>query len=157
EEIPAPMVGPACADLTRKLRDALASLGADGESDADASAAPFGGPRRLVTYLPRLRDREEDRVGQGSGAAVAAASDRDGRPTKAALGFARAQGVEVEQLERVRGEKGEVVSARRKEIGRPAAAVLAEVCPRILASLRFPKTMKWGDRGYSFVRPIHWI
>src|SRR5262249_30355150 len=153
-----PMVAPAAADLTRKLRAAVTTLGAEPAlDDAGAASAPFGGPRRLVAYLSGLLERGEGRGGEGSGQPVAAGYGQEGSPTKAALGFARAQGVEVEQLERVRGEKGEVVSARRKEIGRMAASVLADVCPRILASLRFPKMMKWGDRGYTFVRPVHWI
>ena len=155
EEIPAPMLPGALADLTARLLEALG--GASGLGGSREEPPPFGGPRRLVACISGIRDREEDRVVLVQGPPVAAAWDKQGKPTRAAEGFARAQGVSVEQLERVRGEKGEVVAARKHVIGRGARELLAEACPKILASMRFPKMMKWGERGYCFVRPVTWI
>jgi len=156
EEIPAGMLPNALADLTAKLGEATAGL-KDADGAAGATAPPFGTPRRLVAWLDGLRDREEDRVTRVTGPPVGAAYDAEGRPTKAAVGFAKAQGVSIEQLERVKGDKGEVIAARKMIVGRRAADLLAEACPRVLASLRFPKMMKWGDQGHTFVRPVHWI
>jgi len=155
EEIPAGAIEAALSDLGARL---LAELGGpEGLGGAIASPPRFGGPRRLVALIEGIRDKEPDRVVQVMGPPVAAAYDAQGRPTKAALGFAKAQGVEIEELEKVRGEKGEVVAARRKVAGRRASELLAQACPRVLSAMRFPKMMKWGNKGYSFVRPVHWI
>ncbi len=158
EEIPAAALPAALSDLTRRLLEELASAsGGEGLGGASSDPVPYGGPRRLTAFLTGIRDREPDRVIQVSGPPVKAAYDAAGKPTKAAIGFARAQGIDVESLERVRGDKGEVVAARVPVKGRSAVQVLSESCPRILAGMRFPKMMKWGDAGYSFVRPVHWI
>ncbi|HEY3176104.1 MAG TPA: glycine--tRNA ligase subunit beta [Candidatus Polarisedimenticolia bacterium] len=155
EEIPAGMLPGALVDLRARL---LAALGDKEGLGGSAEEPPqFGGPRRLVACITGVRDREDDRVALVSGPPTGAAYDKAGGPTKAAIGFAKAQGVSVEQLEKVRGEKGEVVAVRRRIAGREASAVLAEACPRILSEMRFPKMMRWGDRGHCFVRPIHWI
>lgn len=155
EEIPAPMLPNALADLTRGL---LAALGGTSGLGGEAAAQPpFGGPRRLTAFITGIRAREEDRVELVSGPKIAAAFDAQGRPTGAASGFARAQGVPVSELERVKGDKGEVVAARKRVTGRTAADVLKAAAPSVLAGMRFPKMMKWGDRGYVFVRPVHWI
>src|SRR5262249_19631879 len=131
EEIPAAMLPAALDDLSRRL---LEELGGGERLGGEATVpALYGGPRRLVAFVAGIREREEDRVVQVTGPPVAAAFDAQGRPTKAAIGFARAQGVDPASLERVRGEKGEVVAARRTVAGRSALEVLAEGCPRILA------------------------
>ncbi|MGH9870606.1 MAG: glycine--tRNA ligase subunit beta [Candidatus Polarisedimenticolia bacterium] len=155
EEIPAGMLPPALDDLTRRILEELG--GPDRLGGEIVTPAPLGGPRRLVARITGIRAREEDRVVLATGPPVSAAFDPQGRPTKAALGFARAQGVDPEMLERVAGDKGEVVAARRNVTGRSALEVLAEACPRVLGAMRFPKMMKWGDRGHVFVRPVHWI
>ncbi len=155
EEIPAAALPQALADLRARLLEALG--GPDSLGGESPDPPPLGGPRRLVVLITGVKDRQEDRVVTVTGPPAGAAFDREGRPTAAALGFARAQGVGVEELQRVRGEKGEVVAARKRVTGREAAEVLAAACPRILAGLRFPKTMRWGDRGFTFVRPVHWI
>jgi len=155
EEIPAPMLPNALADLTRGLLDALG--GTSGLGGEAASPPLFGGPRRLTAFIAGIRAREEDRVELVTGPKIGAAFDAQGRPTGAASGFARAQGVPVSELERVKGDKGEVVAARKRVTGRTAADVLKAAAPSVLAGMRFPKMMKWGDRGYVFVRPVHWI
>ena len=152
EEIPAGMLPAALDDLGARLVASLGSLGGRVESPA-----PFGGPRRLVALVTDILDREEDRIEIVKGPSVGVAYDREGNPTRAAIGFARGQGVAVESLERVKADKGEVVTARRSVVGRRAVEVLAGACPAILSAMRFPKMMKWGDRGYAFVRPVHWI
>ncbi len=155
EEIPAPMVPRALDDLTGRILEALG--GPDKLGGWADSPPPFGGPRRLVAYIQDVREREEDRTALVTGPPVAAAFDAQGSPTKAALGFAKSHGVPVERLERIQGDKGEVIGLRRKIEGRTAASVLAEACPKVLMAMRFPKMMKWGDRGHCFVRPVHWI
>ncbi|HET6372328.1 MAG TPA: glycine--tRNA ligase subunit beta, partial [Candidatus Polarisedimenticolia bacterium] len=158
EEIPAAMVLPALTDLSARL---LAAVGGDGAAGGLGGRCetppPFGGPRRLVAVIAGLRDREEDRLVTVTGPPVAVAFDAAGQPTKAALGFAKAQGVDPGALRRVAGEKGEVVGLEKKIHGRAAVDVLSAACPKVLSEMRFPKMMKWGDKGHMFVRPVHWI
>ncbi len=114
-------------------------------------------PRRIVAYVKSLAPRQEDRVVEVKGPPVKVAFDAEGKPTKAAEGFARAQGVPVEALEvRAEGKKSYVVAVKR-EPGRDAGEVLAEALPKLIASLRFGKTMRWNETNVAFSRPIRWL
>src|SRR5207247_11193409 len=86
-----------------------------------------------------------------------AAFASDGHPTRAAEGFARAQGVPVEALERRTTPQGEYVFALRRSPGGPTAAALQEILPSIGAGLTFPKAMRWGPDPFRFARPVRWI
>ena len=152
EEMPAGAMPGAKADLARKFTDALAEAGFAPES-VGATATP----RRLVVSVRGLPRRQEDRVVEVSGPPVEKAIDADGRPTKMAEGFARAQGVDVSELRRVRTPRGEVLLARKTVPGRATEEILAEITPRILGSMTFPKMMRWGPGEYAFVRPVHGV
>jgi len=152
EEIPAPMIPKALDDLANGILEALGPLAASASAERN-----LGGPRRLVARLSGLAAREEDREETVTGPPRAAAYDAEGKPTKAALGFAKGQGVEVSDLRLVPGAKGEVLAATRKIRGRTALDLLASSIPSVLGAMRFGKMMRWGDRGYSFVRPVKWI
>ena len=152
EEMPSGAMPGARADLARKFMDALTEAALPAES-VDAIATP----RRLVVVVRGLPRRQEDRVVDVSGPPADRAIDADGKPTKMAEGFARAQGVELSALRRVRTPRGEVLSARKTIPGRPTGEILAEITPRILASMTFPKMMRWGAGVHAFVRPVHGI
>jgi glycyl-tRNA synthetase beta chain len=152
EEIPATMLRGALEELSSGVAAVLGSLGA-----AASVSKEYGGPRRLVTQIAGIVDREEDREETVLGPARSIAYGADGKPTRAAEGFAKGQGVDVRDLRIVPTPKGEAVAATRKIRGRTAAGLLSDACPRVLQSMRFPKMMRWGDRGYLFVRPVHWI
>ncbi|MFQ5702334.1 MAG: glycine--tRNA ligase subunit beta, partial [Acidobacteriota bacterium] len=155
EEIPAGTLPPALEDLRAGLLERLTNdSGLGGECE---TPAVFGGPRRLVAIISGIRSGEEDRVELITGPAVSASYGADGRPTRAAIGFAKAQAVAVEQLERIETRKGVVVGVRRSVPGRAASEVLARACPDVLGAMRFPKMMKWGRQGHRFVRPVRWI
>ena len=114
-------------------------------------------PRRIVAYVRNLAPRQEDRVVEVKGPPAKVAFDDEGRPTKAAEGFARSHGIPVESLEvRTEGKKAYVVGVKR-EPGRDAADVLAEALPDLIARLRFGKTMRWNETGVAFSRPIRWL
>ena len=91
------------------------------------------------------------------GPAAAIAYDEAGRPTKAAQGFARSRGVEVEELQRRDIDGREYVVAVIVERGRTTAEVLAEALPQVLSGLRFGKSMRWNTSNTAFSRPIRWI
>lgn len=114
-------------------------------------------PRRIavkVSGLPAAQPAEEK---ADRGPAAAAAFDDDGKPTKAAEGFARAKGVSVDDLE-IRDFKGqEFVFAVQRQDGRPLRELLPVICKKILHSISFPKTMRWNESDFRFSRPVRWL
>ncbi|HSR10939.1 MAG TPA: glycine--tRNA ligase subunit beta, partial [Thermodesulfobacteriota bacterium] len=117
----------------------------------------LGTPRRLVLTATGMASSQEGRVVENVGPAKRIAFDEQGNPTKAAMGFARGQGVRVEDLQVVKTEKGEYVCARREEKGVETSGILPDILPRLISSIHFPKSMRWMDLENAFVRPIHWI
>ncbi len=152
EEIPATVVLPALEQLRDGLQTALerARLGFN-------AVRAVGTPRRLVVVVDGLAERQEDAVVEHKGPPAAQAFDENGNPTKAALGFAKARGVAVEDLEVRETDRGKFVFARVVQPGRPAAEVLCEILPPLVSGLSFPKTMRWGDGDFRFCRPIRWL
>jgi len=116
-----------------------------------------GAPRRLVVYVEDLAARQHDEKRLVKGPPAKVAFDQEGRPTKAAQGFAKSQGVAVESLEVRELDGGRYVVAVRVEKGRPAAEVLATLLPDLIASLRFALSMRWNATNMAFSRPIRWI
>jgi glycyl-tRNA synthetase beta chain len=117
----------------------------------------LGTPRRLTLHVEGLADKQADEVREVVGPPKAAAYDAQGRPTQAALGFARSQGVPVEKLKGKATDRGAYVVAIRKVKGLKTAEVLPSLLPKIITSLTFPKSMRWGDLSLRFVRPIRWL
>jgi glycyl-tRNA synthetase beta chain len=152
EEIPGPVVATARRELARLVAEGLA-----GEGLAAASAASYGTPRRLMLILRGLPEKLEDRYSEVLGPPASAAFDAEGRPTKAARGFARAQEVPVADLVVVDSSRGPTVAARRTIVGKRTADVLADVVPKAVEAMAFPKTMRWGDAGRAFVRPVRGV
>ncbi len=114
-------------------------------------------PRRIVAYVTKLAPRQEDRVVEVKGPPAHIAFDAQGRPTKAAEGFARSQGVPVESLQvRSEGKKSYVVAVKLEE-GRDAGEVLQAALPDLIARLRFTKAMRWNHTDVAFSRPIRWL
>jgi len=117
----------------------------------------FGTPRRLILIAKAVAENQGDTVQEVTGPPKSAAFDPQGNPTKAALGFAKKQGIPVDQLETLQTPKGEYLYVKRKIPGRPTPEVLSEILPRIIADISWPKSMRWGSIGFPFVRPIHWV
>lgn len=124
---------------------------------------PFSGiqvlatPRRLCLYVAELGEKQEDQTIEKLGPAKKAAFDDKGNPSKAALGFARGQGLDISQLETVTTEKGEYLASRKTIIGEETAALLPDILIKLVTSIPFRKTMRWADYELRFPRPIHWI
>ncbi len=116
-----------------------------------------GTPRRQAVLVYGLAPRQPDRTLEVQGPPAKVAFDANGQPTRATLGFAQKQGVPVEALRVVtEGDKSYLVAVKT-EPGRPAAEVLAEKLPALIAGLRFPKTMRWNQTNIAFSRPIRWL
>lgn len=117
----------------------------------------YASPRRLGFLIPSLQLRQEDRELEKRGPAVKAAFDDDGKPTKAAEGFAGSVGKTVDELETLDTDKGSWLMARVTEQGKPAAELVPEFVARSVQKLPIPKRMRWGKRKVQFVRPVHWL
>jgi glycyl-tRNA synthetase beta chain len=152
EEIPAGFAKQALADLRRLVGEELESARL-----AHSEVQAVGTPRRLAVSVRDVAERQPDQVREVLGPPARVAFDEGGRPTKAALGFARNQGVDPAALLRIETPKGEYVGVRVADVGRPANDLLAESLPRLLAAMPFQKSMRWGTVSQRFVRPIHWI
>jgi len=113
----------------------------------------LGTCRRLIVtgdFAPEQPDREEIITGPPKAAAFA----EDGSPTQAALGFAKAQGVDVSNLEVIKTSRGEYIGLKKIEKGKETSKILARVIPQIISSFSFPKMMRWGEGTFKFSRPI---
>ncbi|MDK2855802.1 MAG: glycyl-tRNA synthetase beta chain [Bacillota bacterium] len=119
--------------------------------------ATYGTPRRLVLFVQGLGEETQPREYEVKGPPAQVAYTPDGRPTRAAEGFARSQGVPLAALTIRQVEGGSYVFATKREEGRPAGAVLAEILPDLVRSLSFPRPMRWGSGELRFVRPIRWL
>jgi glycyl-tRNA synthetase len=117
----------------------------------------FGTPRRLTLAAFAVAPRQSDEARIERGPTVDRAYDADGKPTKAAEGFAKGKGVAVSDLQIAEMDGGRYVTAHVNIIGRPAVDVLAEALPNVIAQLKFGKTMRWNATAVAFSRPIRWL
>lgn len=152
EEIPAGFLPPAMADLERLMRKELEAGRIGFET-----IRTFATPRRLVLAVSGVALEQARQEVTAAGPSVAVAFDAEGNPTKAALGFARGNGVEVSELERRQTDKGEYLYVSKVVEGRPTNELLPELLPRIIDAIPFKKSMRWKDLDIRFARPMHWI
>ena len=152
EEIPSGFIPPALEEMKALLEKEFQA-----HRLAFKEIRSMGTPRRLVLIATGVAPVQEGRVVEVIGPAKTVAFDPQGQPTKAALGFAKGQGIAVEDLRIVKTGKGEYVCARKEEQGEETVRLLPALLLRIVTSLSFPKSMRWMDLENSFVRPIHWI
>ena len=150
EEIPASYILPALAQLEKRATDLL-----------EENQIPFkeirtlGTPRRLTLAIKGLATMQPDQSVEVIGPPKNVAYDEDGKPTKAAQGFARGQGIAVDDLKIVETDRGEYVCVQKLEKGGATIELLQENLPSLITSLGFPKTMHWGN--LRFARPIRWL
>ncbi len=121
------------------------------------SIKTYGTPRRLVLFIEGVEERQKDVEEKKKGPAKNAAFNEKGEPTKAALGFARGQGVEVEDLTVEDFQGGEYLFAIKKIAGEETFKLLPEIVKDIVTRLSFPKPMYWSSRDVRFARPIRWL
>lgn len=152
EEIPARFMSPALSQLKELAETGLKEARLEYEA-----VATYGTPRRLCLYVTGLAEKQAESVKEVKGPAKKAAFDAGGNPTKAAQGFARGQGVAVEDLVVKTVGNGEYVFATVREESQPALAILKDLLPGFIKQLSFPKPMRWADKEFRFARPIHWL
>lgn len=152
EEIPAQLVAPAAKQLMEKVIDWLQEHRIDFDN-----AAWFGTPRRFSTVIYGVAEQQKTLNQLARGPAKRIAVSEAGEWTKAAIGFARGQGVTTDELffQQYKGE--DYVYAQKQQDGAETVALLQQELKTILTSLTFPRSMRWGSHDFRFVRPIHWL
>jgi glycyl-tRNA synthetase beta chain len=158
EELPASWLPNLTRQMAEKIEARLKAL----RIAALAPFESFSTPRRLTGRVAKIAERQEDLEETITGPPVSAAF-KDGAPTPAALGFAKKQGVEFDQITRVQTAKGEYLAYHRRQRGKSAVDALPELMTGLLRDLTFPKQMNWDARlddgrgNFTFGRPIRWL
>jgi glycyl-tRNA synthetase beta chain len=154
EEIPAGYLARALAELATLVPARLAEARL-----THGAVQIWGTPRRIAIAVAGLADRQPDVNERVVGPPVQAGFDKQGVPTRAAIGFAEKNGVDVASLEKaeVAGKKGQYLVCTRREQGRAAAEVLPELVSGLLSAISWPKSMRWCVPDAAFVRPIQWL
>jgi glycyl-tRNA synthetase beta chain len=152
EELPPRFFPPAMQQLRESAEGALARARLSHQG-----VTVLGTPRRLVLIVEEVAPRQAPSVREERGPAARIASDEEGKPTRAAAGFARRHGVAPEDLVRRQTDQGEYVFAVVHEPEAGAGEALAGLLPDLIAGLSFPKSMRWGTESMRFGRPIRWL
>jgi len=119
------------------------------------SVSWFAAPRRLAVYVSGLAEGQADKVVEKRGPAVSAAFDADGNPTKAAQGWARGNGIDVADAERLVTDKGEWLLHKAHVPGQSVVELLEGLINQAVSKLPIPKPMRWGNYNTQFIRPVH--
>lgn len=155
-----------CEELPARLLEAQARLLFDGlKAQLDDAGIGyqsegsrwFATPRRLAVLINDVAAGQPDRTLDRKGPAVSAAFDADGKPTRAAEGFARSVGKSVEQLEKLETKDGAWLFARVEQPGQPLAALLPGMLEKVVGSMTGSRSMRWSDRSERFLRPVRWL
>ena len=152
EEIPARFLPPVMQEMAESLRKRLQQA-----RISVGEIIPSATPRRLALVARDLADGQAVAVQEIIGPPKAKAFDAAGKPTPAALGFAKGQGVAVSDLIEVDTPRGVYLGVSKSAAGRTTAECLPEILPEIIMGLSFPKSMHWGSLHVTFARPIHWV
>ena len=158
EEIPASYVPPVLEQLHKIASESLTN-----QRISFGEIETLGTPRRITLSIKDIKTLQESQETEVVGPPKRIAYDENGEPTKAAIGFAKTQGVELSALRIVDTERGEYVAASKLETGAPVHEVLETLLPEWIEALRFPKTMRWETKSEEprafarFARPIRWL
>lgn len=152
EEIPAAFISPALDQMkdraARLLRESRLSF---------ESIYTGGTPRRLTLVVFGLAQHQDDMVREIVGPPRKVAFDETGKPTSAAIGFAKSHGADVSDVSILKTDRGEYLLIRKREEGKKTTQVLEQLLPDLCRNLPFPKSMRWGSESVSFARPVHWL
>jgi len=140
EEIPSVYLNPAIG----KIEELTKKLFAENRV-SHGQIKVFGSPRRLILFVENLSDRQESITSKVIGPPKRVSFNEKGLPTQAAVGFAKNQGIRVEDLNVEKTEKGEYLCAVKEEKGEATKKILPDILPKLIFSIPFPKHMRWGD------------
>ncbi len=152
EELPSHEVQPAVEQLCKGLVGLLDKHRLD-----YGPIEVFATPRRLAVLVHLLAAKQPDRELEIKGPPAEVALDADGKPTKAGLGFCKAQGISPEDLRVETDGKRTFVAATKNEAGLTASEVLSGELSALVSGLRFGRTMRWNSSKAAFSRPVRWL
>lgn len=152
EEIPAGFIPRALDDMKRLLSKEL-----DSARITFGEIRTFATPRRLAISFADVAETQQRQELELTGPPARIAFDADGKPTKAAEGFARTNGVSVDELQTIETPKGEYLFLSKVIEGGNSAEQLPEILARVVSKISFKKSMRWKDLDVRFARPMHWI
>ncbi len=144
----------------RTLAESFLANFTEGLAKAELSfgeATWYAAPRRLALSIKDVATAQQDKIVEKRGPAVAGAFDADANPTKAALGWARGNGIEVADAQRLKTDKGEWLLHKAKVEGKAASTLIADMTRKALDKLPIPKPMRWGSNSTQFIRPVHTV
>ena len=142
-----------------KLSQALLHSVLQGLSAAELTftgAKAYATPRRLAVFIENLSTQQPDKVVEKRGPAIQAAFAPDGKPSKAAEGFAASCGTTFDQLERLKTDKGEWLIYKQAVKGLPTEQLIPDIIRHSISALPIAKRMRWGSFAPEFVRPVQW-
>jgi glycyl-tRNA synthetase beta chain len=152
EEVPARFVRAAVEQLGDKLGKWLEAIHIDHEA-----VELFATPRRIAVLIRAVAEKQQDVNEAVKGPSKKIAVDEQGGWSKAALGFAKSQGVEPDRLYFNEIGGVEYVHAAKNSVGVATGSLLSDGLTSLITSLNFPKNMRWGSHDLKFVRPIRWL
>jgi glycyl-tRNA synthetase beta chain len=152
EEIPAAFVGPALWFGGRQLEGMLKKARLD-----FLKVDIYGTPRRLTYVVRNLEERQAASEETVTGPPTSVGLDSAGKPTKAALGFAKSQGIDVSALTVILTDRGDYLGFVRSDAGGATREILPRILSEFLPTIPFRKSMRWADLDVKFARPVHWI
>ncbi len=152
EEIPARFI----AGGIRSLKEGITKLLNEAYIDF-GDVFEYATPRRLAVLVNNISERQNKIKTEVLGPPEKIAFDGKGNPTLAGAGFAKSQNIDVKELRVVETNRGRYVAATIEGTGRETKDILTEALPKLIFSLQFPKSMRWGNRSLKFIRPIQWI
>ncbi|ASG66863.1 glycine--tRNA ligase subunit beta [Idiomarina piscisalsi] len=142
----------------KALRDSFKSgiqAGLESAELSFESIEAYATPRRLAVLVNQVETEQQDKVVEKRGPAVNVAFDDAGNPTKAAEGWARSNGITVDQAERLKTDKGEWLLHKATVKGQSLTQLAQEFIESAIKTLPIPKPMRWGDSTAQFIRPVH--
>ncbi len=155
EELPPNAIQQLGRALENNLRSELNRTGLIQKSDQKSNW--YATPRRIAVVIEAVFKRRDDVTRVRRGPPVQRAFDKQGNPTRAAIGFARSCGIEVKDLQQIDTKKGRFVAWEYVEPGKDAHEIIPSCIQKAVKQLPIPKRMRWGSHDFEFVRPLHWV
>lgn len=150
EELPPKALSTLATAFADNMRDALNT-----QELAFDKVNWFASPRRIAVLVSSLAEQQQDKVVEKRGPAVSVAFDDQGQPTKAAQGWARGNGIAVEEAGRLKTDKGEWLLHKAEVKGENIRSLVSDIVGSCLKKLPIPKPMRWGSKTTQFIRPVH--
>ncbi len=120
-----------------------------------SNAKWFATPRRLALQILDLQTKQEDKTVEIKGPSVKVAFDENNQPTKAAIGWANANGIDIKDVKTISTDKGAWIGFDKQQTGQDTTSLIENMVKESLAALPIPKLMHWGSKKVEFVRPVH--